>query len=75
MIVAGFIIMLVPESVQQKVACWKEGQCPCERQKLDEEGAEPVEGEKGAEPRETDEAGPKDGKDWTRLEQCDNDDP
>ncbi|XP_022088807.1 solute carrier family 35 member F4-like isoform X2 [Acanthaster planci] len=67
LIVAGFLVMLVPESIQRKVACWEEGKCPCERQTLDQETGEPGEG-----------AGQKDigerewqhkGETWPGLEQ------
>ncbi|XP_041470973.1 putative thiamine transporter SLC35F3 [Lytechinus variegatus] len=31
LIIGGFIIMLLPETWQTKVACWKEGDAPCRR--------------------------------------------
>ena len=61
-IMVAFFIMLVPEPLQRKVACWKEGQCPCERQTLDreKEGVDPDAGEK------------REGENWMRLKQDDN---
>ncbi len=35
LIMLGFIVMLVPEQWQEKVTCWKEGSCPCERSIMD----------------------------------------
>ncbi|XP_033640772.1 putative thiamine transporter SLC35F3 [Asterias rubens] len=61
-IMVAFFIMLVPEPLQRKVACWKEGQCPCERQTLDreKEGVDSDAGEK------------REGENWMRLKQDDN---
>ncbi|XP_033629308.1 solute carrier family 35 member F4-like [Asterias rubens] len=53
LVIVGFLVMLIPERWQQKVACWTEGSCPWERRRaagentadgLDNEG---VDTEKG----------------------------
>ncbi|XP_038051858.1 solute carrier family 35 member F4-like [Patiria miniata] len=69
LILIGFLVMLAPEFIQRKVACWKEGQCPCERQKLDQDEAE---AEEKVELKEG--AGQQEGESWQRLKQTEDDD-
>ncbi|XP_022079306.1 putative thiamine transporter SLC35F3 [Acanthaster planci] len=33
LVIVGFLIMLIPENIQQKAACWTEGSCPWERRR------------------------------------------
>ncbi|XP_072038677.1 solute carrier family 35 member F3-like [Amphiura filiformis] len=40
LIILGFIIMLLPEPWQQKITCWKEGSCPCEKSIMNMDPAE-----------------------------------
>ncbi|XP_038049255.1 putative thiamine transporter SLC35F3 [Patiria miniata] len=37
LVVVGFLIMLMPETLQAKAACWTEGSCPWERRRRERE--------------------------------------